>query len=117
MRFGFSARYGGLLAALHRQLRLDARPEAQQVSRQDCRLRRSLAPIAVLALASSCAPSGPPDPRPNVLLITIDTLRADHLGSYGYPLPTSPRIDQLGETGVVFERAIAAASTTAPAHA
>jgi arylsulfatase A-like enzyme len=41
----------------------------------------------------------------NVLLITIDTLRADHLGAYGYPRDTSPRIDGLARRGAVFERA------------
>jgi hypothetical protein len=34
-------------------------------------------------------------PRPDVLLITVDTLRADHLGAWGHPLPASPRIDEL----------------------
>ncbi len=61
--------------------------------------------------------AAPPDPRPNVVLISIDTLRADHLGSYGFGLDTSPRIDTLARDGVVFERAIAAASATAPSHA
>ena len=74
--------------------------------------------VAVLALSlSGCGRPAPDDSRPNVLLITIDTLRADRLGSYGYEFPTSPRIDQLAASGLVFERAIAAASTTAPAHA
>ena len=41
----------------------------------------------------------------NVLLITIDTLRADHLGAYGYSRATSPRIDALAARGVLFERA------------
>lgn len=41
-------------------------------------------------------------PHPNVLLITIDTLRADHLGCYGYRLPTSPNIDRLAKYGVLF---------------
>jgi arylsulfatase A-like enzyme len=42
--------------------------------------------------------------RPSVLLITIDTLRADHLGCYGYGRPTSPRIDRLAAEGALFER-------------
>ena len=54
---------------------------------------------------------------PNVVLITVDTLRADYLGSYGFPLDTSPRIDALAAGGVLFERAVAAASTTSPSHA
>ena len=55
--------------------------------------------------------------RPNLLLITVDTLRADHLGSYGYPRPTSPSIDQLAAEGVVFENAFTPVPTTAPAIA
>ena len=43
--------------------------------------------------------------RLNVLLVTIDTLRADHLGCYGYRRATSPRIDALARRGVVFEQA------------
>jgi hypothetical protein len=38
---------------------------------------------------------------PSVLLLTLDTLRADHLGSYGYPEPISPNIDALARRGVV----------------
>jgi arylsulfatase len=52
-----------------------------------------------------------------VLLITIDTLRADHLHGYGFELETSPNLDALARQGVLFERAIAAASATNPAHA
>jgi arylsulfatase A-like enzyme len=44
-------------------------------------------------------------------------LRADHLGSYGYPKPTSPRIDQLASQGTLFERALSSTSWTLPAHA
>ena len=59
------------------------------------------------------APSG----SPNVLLIVIDTLRADHLSSYGYPRPTTPNIDQLASHGVLFENAIAPSSWSLPSHA
>ena len=52
--------------------------------------------------------------RPNVLIYLVDTLRADHLGCYGYPLPTSPRLDRLAEQGVLFERAVAQSSWTRP---
>lgn len=55
--------------------------------------------------------------KPDVLLITVDTLRADHLGAYGYPRATSPNLDRLAAAGVRFDRAIAAASRTAPSHA
>ncbi len=53
----------------------------------------------------------------NLVLVTIDTLRADHLGLYGYRRPTSPFLDQLGREGVVFWQAIASSSHTAPSHA
>jgi arylsulfatase len=52
-----------------------------------------------------------------VLLVTVDTLRADHLGSYGFAHDTSPAIDALAASGVLFERAIAASSRTVPSHA
>ena len=55
--------------------------------------------------------------KPNVLLITIDTLRADHLGAYGYKLQTSPEFDRLAEEGVLFTDAITPVPTTAPALA
>jgi arylsulfatase A-like enzyme len=51
-----------------------------------------------------------------VILISLDTLRADHLGSYGYPRPTSPSIDALAEQGVLFERAYSHAPRTAQSH-
>jgi len=55
--------------------------------------------------------------KPNVLLLTVDTLRRDHLGAYGYSLPTSPRIDRLAKEGVLFTDAITPVPTTAPAFA
>ena len=68
-----------------------------------------------LALASACAE--PTAPRPNVLLITLDTTRADHLSCYGYELPTSPSLDALAAEGVRFERCMATASLTPVSHA
>lgn len=55
--------------------------------------------------------------RPSVLLISIDTLRADRLGSYGYARPTTPKLDALAASGTLFERAIAPAPWTLPSHA
>ncbi len=52
----------------------------------------------------------------NIVLILIDTLRADHLGCYGYAKPTSPAIDGLAADGVVFERCFAPGIPTTPAH-
>ncbi len=55
-------------------------------------------------------------PRPNIILITLDTLRADHLGCYGYPSDTSPEIDAMAREGVLFQGAFSCSSTTAPSH-
>lgn len=63
-------------------------------------------------LAVGCGSS-----RPNVVLITVGTLRADHLRSYGFHMGSSPRIDALAEQGVLFERAVAASSRTVPSLA
>lgn len=70
----------------------------------------------LVALLAACADSTAPE-QPNVLLISIDTLRGDRLGAYGYPRPVSPAIDQFAADGVVFEQAIAQAPWTAPSHA
>lgn len=59
----------------------------------------------------------PETPRPNLLLITLDTTRADHLGSYGYERKTSPRLDELARDALVFDRAYSTSSWTLPAHA
>jgi arylsulfatase A-like enzyme len=54
---------------------------------------------------------------PNVLLLVLDTLRADHLSGYGYPRNTTPRLDEFARQGVLFERAYANSSWTLPSHA
>jgi arylsulfatase A-like enzyme len=54
---------------------------------------------------------------PNVLVVVIDTLRADHLSSHGYSRATSPNIDTLTREGVLFENAIAPSSWSLPSHA
>ncbi|MEE4273958.1 MAG: sulfatase [Thermoanaerobaculales bacterium] len=61
------------------------------------------------------APTDQPPP-PNVVLISLDTLRADGLSLYGNPRPTSPNIDRWAEGGVVFRRAVAPAPWTLPSH-
>jgi tetratricopeptide (TPR) repeat protein len=55
--------------------------------------------------------------QPNIILITIDTLRADHLGCYGYKQDTSPNIDRLASRGLIFRNAFATAPITLPSHA
>ncbi len=69
--------------------------------------------LALVLLLAGCG-GEPALRRPNVLVLSIDTLRADHLGCYGYERPTSPRIDALADRGVLFESARAPSSWTLP---
>ena len=55
--------------------------------------------------------------QPNILLITLDTTRVDHLGCYGYSRETSPNLDRLADESVVYTRCVATASSTLPSHA
>ncbi len=70
------------------------------------------------AQGSAQAPASRPriEGRPNVLLITLDTLRADHLGCYGYPRDTSPNLDALAAESLFFERCLTPMATTLPVH-
>jgi arylsulfatase A-like enzyme len=54
--------------------------------------------------------------RPNLVLVSLDTLRADRLGCYGARRPTSPTLDRLAAEGTLFESAITAAPWTLPSH-
>lgn len=54
---------------------------------------------------------------PNVLWIVMDTVRGDHVSSYGYSRKTTPRLDALAQGGVLFENAFSASSWSLPAHA
>jgi len=74
--------------------------------------------FAVMLLAAVLPGDGRAEWRDaNVVLIGIDTLRADHVGAYGYPRPTTPRLDALAAESVVFETAISQSSWTLPAFA
>jgi choline-sulfatase len=68
--------------------------------------------VAVLVAACAAKPGTPP----NILLITLDTTRADHLGAYGDARARTPHLDTLAAGGVLFEHAVAAAPITLPAH-
>ncbi len=81
-----------------------------------CRLP-TLALLSLAALVSGCGAERPLEPPRRVFLITVDTLRADHLGWHGYPRDTSPRLDDWVERGVVFERAIVQWPKTGPSFA
>lgn len=58
-----------------------------------------------------------PRPRLNVILVTLDTVRADHVGCYGYGRAQTPAFDALAEEGVLFQKVYAPAPLTLPAHA
>ncbi|MFT7676365.1 MAG: arylsulfatase A-like enzyme [Planctomycetota bacterium] len=79
--------------------------------------------IAWLLLASCStdvqdplAPAGLVPGTPNLLVITLDTTRADHLGCYGYFRDTSPNLDALAAESLLFERCIVPMATTLPTH-
>jgi arylsulfatase A-like enzyme len=79
--------------------------------------------FAVPALLTPPAPalpevrSAPPEGAPNLLIIVIDTVRADHLNLHGYGRETVPALARFAREGVLFERAISPATFTLPAHA
>jgi arylsulfatase A-like enzyme len=91
--------------------------------------RRALLPVlllAALAAALACNPSKPEETAPpvaplpagsNIVLITVDTLRADHLSAWGYARPTSPNIDRLAAEGVRFDQAEVQWPKTTPSFA
>lgn len=64
-----------------------------------------------------CSANAPVEERPNLLLITLDTTRADRLGCYGYPRDTSPNLDRLARESAVYTGAFSTTSWTLPAHA
>jgi arylsulfatase A-like enzyme len=55
-------------------------------------------------------------PALNLLVITLDTVRADHIGAYGYRLAQTPHLDRLAREGVMFEQAVTAVPLTLPSH-
>jgi arylsulfatase A-like enzyme len=75
----------------------------------------------VIALLLACtgapAPAPPPPRPPDVLVVVLDTARADAFSAYGNPRPTSPQLDALAAAGVLFEDATAPGSWTWPSHA
>jgi arylsulfatase len=79
--------------------------------------RAAVAACALACLAVACAGGEEPGAPPtSIVLVTIDTLRADHLGLYGYFRDTSPHLDALASDAIVFDRVLTPMSTTTPAH-
>lgn len=82
-----------------------------------------LGALGLYALPAALRPRSGPGARetsrssPNIVLITLDTVRADHLSAYGYARPTTPNLDRLAAQGVLFENAYSPSSWTLAAHA
>lgn len=76
----------------------------------------ALLALAGLLLVPGCSPSKEPGSGRGVILIAIDALRADHIGSAGYDRDTSPFLDSLAEEGVAFDKAFTSAPWLLPAH-
>jgi choline-sulfatase len=74
--------------------------------------------VAAGAMAAPAPPAPPTPPTPpNIVLLTLDTTRADHLGSAGWPHAATPNLDALAHRGMRFERCDSAAPITLPSHA
>src|ERR1700693_1149679 len=101
-----------LLRARSTQHLFDCIPRPRQVL-----LANILTLIAAVNIFPRFAGAAPPgsDP-PNVVLITIDTVRADHLGCYGYKFIETPHLDALAAAGVRFTNAYTPVPITLPAH-
>jgi choline-sulfatase len=104
----------------------------QPVEKLNCRSANPAARVVwlcvvlLVALSSCRSPGGkiardsqgiPPLRRMNLVFVTIDTLRADHLGCYGYSKAETPNLDALARQGSLFESAVAQTPLTAPSHA
>lgn len=79
-------------------------------------------PLIAAAVLAGCQPDAdeapqPSPSRPSIFLLTLDTLRADHLSLYGYARPTTPFLESLGAGSAVFDQAYSTSSWTVPALA
>jgi len=73
--------------------------------------------VARPSFSETSAQATPPPGAPNIVFITMDTVRADHLSAYAYARPTTPNLDRFARNGVLFENAIAPTSWTLASHA
>ena len=72
--------------------------------------------LSALTLCFLCSCSSSPEEIRNVILISIDTCRADHLGCYGYHKDTTPNIDKIAREGIIFKNAYSEVPITLPSH-
>jgi arylsulfatase A-like enzyme len=109
-----------------------ARVVAARVDALQLRVRRTTVPLVVIVATLALLVTGwrafetrralwnlpsAPVVAPNVLLIVLDTVRAQNLSLYGYERRTTPELERLATTGVVFEKALSTSPWTLPAHA
>ena len=87
--------------------------EALSARRTLLRIWKRVVAALVIALTGACGSA----PRPDIVLITLDTTRADRLGCYGYGGETTPNLDRFAKEAVVYTRAYSTTSWTFPAHA
>src|SRR5688572_22624489 len=95
------------------------RPPMSEARARKCRLvPRAAALACVLAASAACArPPASTARRPNVVIVLLDAVRADHLPVYGYPRDTAPFLTTLAARGTVFDRAYSSSGWTSPATA
>src|SRR3954471_24509830 len=86
------------------------------VTRRGSRSRRALRALLLIAVASALVPARG-QRRPDILLITLDTTRADRMGFLGSARGLTPALDQFARTAAVFDRAYAQAPITTVSHA
>jgi arylsulfatase A-like enzyme len=108
--------HGGADRVLRRDAGRDREPRSRTLERPVPSSRRALALVLLGTLGLAAACHGACGARPNILVLSLDTLRADHLSLYGYARATSPHLDALARESIVFEHALAQASATRASH-
>jgi len=96
--------------------RLDRSSTGNGLTAQGRSIRASIGLFLVSLALCGCGPGEKAGPN-SAILIVVDTLRADHLGAYGYPRATSPEFDRWAANAALFERAFASSSWTLPSFA
>ncbi len=95
---------------------MTARKNAYTLSRRDF-LKRAIYTGMVTGISNTAFAKSRAEKKPNIILITLDTTRADRLSCYGYNRTTSPNIDKIADKSVLYKKAIATSSWTLPSHA
>src|SRR5947209_4457925 len=77
----------------------------------------TIAALFLAAFAAACARRGAVDPKAPIIIISIDTLRSDHLPAYGYTKVDTPNLDAFRRDAILFQRAYAVCPLTLVSHA